>query len=130
MLAKEIKIRNLDRQRTAIKEQLSLAGNSTRGSERGDTLCIFFGDLYPENFKYFQQDEGFSIHPTKATKNIGQYSIEVPAYIFSVGSIKLSAEELKRVGIIGIDEEDEDKCIQDFFEKSGSSPASDFFKTN
>ena len=122
MLAKEIKIGNIGRQRRDIRDELKkLNGRSIRSQERIDTLYIFFGDLYPENFKYFQ-DEGFSINQTKAIKNVGQYSIEVPAYIFSVGSVKLSTEELKSVEI--------NESMTTSLKKASDSSASDLSKTN
>ena len=92
MLAKEIKINNLKRQREAIMQSLPGYGTSV---DHGDTSFIYFGELYPENLKYFQ-DEGFDIRPAKATKTIAKFTVEVPAYIFTVGNVKLSPEELKQ----------------------------------
>ena len=56
MLAKELKIKTLKKQREFIEEQLSLA--DTR--KDGDTSYTFVGHIYPEVIKYFEE-EGFVV---------------------------------------------------------------------
>ena len=59
MLAKEMKIKNLKRQREFIKKQLSAS------REDGVTSYPFVGDILPEVKIYFES-EGYTITPVKS----------------------------------------------------------------
>ncbi len=87
MLAKEIKIKTLRRQREFIEKQL----NASKGD--GDTAYRFVGHVYPEVIEYFEK-EGFIV--TKVESDVlNMMSRGLPVYLFIVGDIKLSDEEMK-----------------------------------
>ena len=89
MLAKEIKIKTLKKQREFIKEQLSLA--HTR--KDGDVTYTYRGYVYPEVVEYFKS-EGFEV--TKVNSDLLlTVTNGVPIYVFTPRDVNLSEEELK-----------------------------------
>lgn len=90
MLAKELKIKNLRKQREFIEEQLSNANCR----EDGATTYRYIGNIYPEVIEYFEE-EGFAV--TKVQNDLLTAMTEgKPVYVFSVrDDLKLTDEELK-----------------------------------
>ena len=91
MLAKNLKIKNLKRQRKFITDKIEdMVKNPPR---EGNTSFLYIGDIFPENRKYFEQ-EGFNI----TLLNYLEYTSEskgMPIYRFSVkDEIILEEEEL------------------------------------
>ena len=102
MLAKELKIKTLKRQREFIEERL-LHGY---GREDGNTTYRYVGSVYPEVIKYFE-DEGFIAEKIESN-NLPNRMQGLPVYLFNIGDIKLSEDELKEAESIEIEIEDED----------------------
>ena len=90
MLAKEIKIKTIKKQREFIKNQLASAINR----EDGDCAYTYVGHIYPEVIQYFQS-EGFVVTLVKSDLMLAMTK-GVPIYLFTVNSIALSEEELKQ----------------------------------
>ncbi len=88
MLAKELKIKFLRRQREFIEKQLSHASK-----EDGDTSYRFVGHVYPEVIEYFEK-EGFIVTKVESDM-LTMVTKGLPVYLFIVGDIKLSDEEMK-----------------------------------
>ena len=63
MLAKDIKVKTLLRQRDYIEKELSKAGDSK--NRDGDPTYTYCGCIYPENIEYFE-NEGFDIALVKS----------------------------------------------------------------
>ena len=90
MLAKELKIKTLKKQREFIQEQLSHA--DTRND--GDTAYRYVGHLYPEVIKHFES-EGFVV--TQVHSDLLSAMVKgLPVYLFTVGDVELSEEELEQ----------------------------------
>ncbi len=89
MLAKEIKIKTIKRQREFITEQLA----STVNREDGDCAYTYVGYIYPEVIQHFKS-EGFTVKPVESDLMLAMTK-GVPIYLFTVG-IGLSEEELKQ----------------------------------
>ena len=105
MLAKEVKIKTLKRQREFIEEKLMKISTSQND---GDSSYSYVGYVYPEVIKYFE-DEGFVVTPVKS-EMVTAMAKGRPVYLFTVGDIKLSEEELKQAEEYEVEvEEDEDK---------------------
>lgn len=62
MLAKEVKIQTLERQKQFLEKRLK----EQRKRKNGDPTYIFRGYLYPENRQYFDR-EGYDIEDVKLT---------------------------------------------------------------
>lgn len=100
MLAKNLKIKNLKRQRKFITDQIEeMVKNPPRD---GNTSFLYIGNIFPENRKYFEQ-EGFNI----TLLNYLEYTSEskgMPIYRFSVkDEIILEEEELEKAYRINIE---------------------------
>ena len=63
MLAKDIKIKTILRQRAFIAEQLLQSGESK--NRDGDPAYQYSGHIYPENIEYFE-NEGYDVTPVKS----------------------------------------------------------------
>lgn len=83
MLAKEIKIKTLKKQREFIEQEISTKGIQDNA---GNTSYIYAGHVFPEVIEYFEK-EGFIVEKVK--------NQQLPLYLFVVGDIKLTEEELK-----------------------------------
>lgn len=108
MLAKELKIKTLKKQREFIKRQLSHADIRNDG----DTIYSYVGHIYPEVIKYFEA-EGFIVTKVES-EMMTAITKGMPTYIFVVGDIELTEDELKEAEAIEISEEDDDDCHEDF----------------
>lgn len=110
MLAKELKIKTMKRQREFILRQLSNADNR----DDGDTAYRYVGHIYPEVIEYFE-NEGFVVTQVNS-ELMSAISRGLPVYVFTVGDIKLSEEELKRAEAYETKkaEENFDKDLSDF----------------
>lgn len=90
MLAKELKIKTMKKQREFIQQQLSNV--DTR--DDGDTAYRYVGHIYPEVIKHFES-EGFVVTQVNSELLSAMFK-GLPVYVFTVGDIKLSEEELKQ----------------------------------
>ena len=91
MLAKEIKIKTLKKQREFIREQLNVF--PTNRSD-GNSGYIYVGYIHPEVIKYFES-EGFVVTCVKSDL-LSALTKGMPVYLFTIGDIELSEEELKQ----------------------------------
>lgn len=101
MLAKEIKIKSIKRQREFIKKKLD---EITTSREDGNTTYIYIGDVFPEVIKYFE-NEGFVVTPINNDMMLALHS-GLPTYRFTIGDIELSEEELKQAEEYELKDED------------------------
>lgn len=110
MLAKELKIKTLKKQREFIKNQLSHADVR----KDGDTAYPYVGHIYPEVIEYFES-EGFIV--TKVESDLlTALTKGMPIYIFVVGDVKLTKEEIQEAEAYELksDNDDSDDEIPDF----------------
>ena len=114
MLAKEIKIRNIVKQREFIRKKLE-------GMNRidGNTLYTHIGHIFPEVLKYFKE-EGFDVEITIPDgPNVVVSGSKL--YLFSINdNISLSEEELEMAEKIAKNDSDEDlgdQIMTDIFNK-------------
>ena len=106
MLAKEIKIQNLKRQREFIKAQLSKMLNSPR--EDGDPAYRYVGQVFPEVIDYFSK-EGFKVELITSSDSLAAATKGMPVYLFTISeSVILSEEELKRAEEVEYNPDDEE----------------------
>ena len=91
MLAKEIKIMTLKRQREFIEKQLR---QITMDRDDGDSSYSYVGYIYPEVIKHFEK-EGFVVTLLKSDMLLVA-TRGLPMYLFTVGDIPLSKEEMKQ----------------------------------
>ena len=89
MLAKEIKIRNLKRQREFIKKQLDLT------LLNGNAAVSYVGEVFPENVEYFVDEGGFSIQKIDSERVLAE-NMGMPIWVFSARSVELTPEELEK----------------------------------
>lgn len=78
MLAKELKIQNLKRQREFIKSRIELLINEP--SKDGDTALVYVGHVLPE-VTAFLQGEGFCVNKVSSGTIETQY---LPVYLFTI----------------------------------------------
>lgn len=90
MLAKELKIKTLKKQRKFIKDQLS---HADAGND-GNTAYRYAGHVYPEVIKYFES-EGFVVTQVHS-ELLTALANGMPVYLFAVGDVELSEEELEQ----------------------------------
>lgn len=102
MLAKELKIKTLKKQREFIAEQLSHV--DTRGD--GDTAYSYVGYIHPEVIKHFES-EGFVVTPVKSDM-LNVATKGKPVYVFTIGDIELTEEELQQAEAYEPEESDDD----------------------
>lgn len=110
MLAKELKIKNLKKQREFIKRQISTFAGIRND---GDSSYIYVGYVYPEVIKYFQS-EGFIVTKIESEK-LTAVNKGMPTYLFVPGAVELTEDELRVAEAIGI-EENGDDSPEDFNE--------------
>lgn len=92
MLAKDLKIKNIKKQREFIWYHLE---RMCEANKDGDVTFPYLGTVYPEVIKYYE-DEGFVV--TKVQNDeLSARNQGVPVYLFTVSErITLSDEELER----------------------------------
>ena len=110
MLAKEVKIKNIKRQREFIKDQLEHLLNHQ--NEDGDTAYLYVGHVLPEVIDYINA-EGYKVERitsdmlTAATKGL-------PVYLFTISDeVVLNDEELKAAE--EVEYEDDEEEMPDMF---------------
>lgn len=100
MLAKELKIKNLKKQREFIKMQVTRKGKS----KDGDITYRYVGEIYSEVIADLK-NEGFII--TKVESDLlTALSGGLPTYLIT-GNVKLTEEELKEAEAYKVDEDEE-----------------------
>ena len=104
MLAKENKIKTLSRQRKFIETQLN---DIAENREDGNTSYTYVGSIYPEVIKHFE-NEGYDVTLVKSDL-LSALAKGMPVYLFTVGDIKLSEEELKQAEEYNNATDDEDE---------------------
>lgn len=100
MLAKDVKIRNLKRQREFIRKQLSNAEQR----KDGNPAYRYAGHIYPEVIKYFE-DEGYVITEVHSDMLMAAAN-GMPVYLFVPKDIKLSEEEMKQAEAYASEDEE------------------------
>ena len=91
MLAKELKIKTLKKQREFIEKQLT---NRVKFEEDGNASYSYIGCIYPEVKEYFEK-EGFEVTLVNSDMALAM-SRGVPVYVFTIkDDIKLSDEEMQ-----------------------------------
>ncbi len=126
MLAKELKIRTLMKQRNYIEDSI----NRSQYNVDGDTSIIYVGKIYPENLAYFK-GQGYAVDTYSSDailKSAGGRPINL---IYISADVRLSKEEIERSQ--EINEEDDSKMNQESkedndSEKSQEDDRKDFFK--
>lgn len=103
MLAKEIKIKTLKKQRKFIEKQLK---GITTCREDGNDIYVYVGHVHPEVIKYFES-EGFDVTIVRSEMFMA-LTKGMPAYVFTVGDIKLTEEELKQAEEYDSENEDDE----------------------
>ena len=108
MLAKELKIKTLKQQREFIKEQLK---QIPAGRKDGDTSYRYVGYIHPEVIEYFE-NEGFVVTRIKSDL-LTAMAKGLPVYLFTVGNIKLTEEELKQAEAYQAEDKDNEVKAED-----------------
>lgn len=91
MLAKELKIQNIKRQREFIKSRFELLINEP--NKDGDTAFVYVGHVLPEVTAFFQV-EGFCVEKVSSGTIETQY---LPVYLFTISDQTiLDKEEAKK----------------------------------
>lgn len=91
MLAKEMKIRNLKKQREYIRKGLE---NVATLQDDGDCSYVYVGHIFPEVVSYFES-EGYRITQVESDMLLTM-TRGLPINLFTIGDIKLSEEEVKQ----------------------------------
>lgn len=113
MLAKELKIKNIKKQREWLKKHLL---ETIANQEDGDCTIIYIGQIFPEVIKYFE-DEGFIVTPINTERILAQHK-GMPTYRFTIGDIVLSKEELNQDEEYELSEEDKKSENMELFGKA------------
>ena len=113
MLAKEIKIRNLIRQREFIKKQLDLT------LLNGNAAVSYVGEVFPENLDYFHDEEGYDVQRLDS-KEILTANMGMPIYVFSSSDVKLTPEELEKAESYDLETALREQLVNELVE--GSEP--------
>ena len=87
MLAKELKIQNLKRQREFIKSNVELMIKEP--DKDGDTTFVYVGHVLPEVITYFEK-EGFCVEKVSAGTIETRY---LPAYLFTISDQTILNED-------------------------------------
>ena len=91
LLAKEIKIQTIRKQREFIRKQLLKVARSVDG----DASYRYVGHVFPEVIKYFEE-EGFVVTKVQSDLLLAMTK-GVPVYVFAIDDlVKLSEEELQQ----------------------------------
>lgn len=104
MLAKEVKVNNLMRQRNFIKKALLARANAPDC----DPSWSYIGQIFPENIDYFKE-QGYKIDRFCSSQDLG-LTLGKYIYVFNVSNdVKLSREEQKaaEAELVDCDEDDE-----------------------
>ena len=101
MLAKELKIKTLKKQREFIKEHVK----NGDGSPDGDTSYIFIGYVYPEVIEYFHS-EGINAEEIKSDI-LTAITGGRPIYLFTVGDVTLTEEEYQEAEAYNVEASDD-----------------------
>lgn len=102
MLAKEIKIKNLKKQREFIRKQLANAA----AMEDGDISYVYIGYIFSEVVEYFE-NEGFKVERIEDKLPI-PLAKGRPAYLFTINDdIELTKEELEEAEVYELEEPEE-----------------------
>ena len=120
MLAKELKIKTILKQRQFIENMILMKSKNNDG----DPACPYVGHLYVENIQYFK-DMGFDVKYVESDALKADFK-GLPAYIFTPSDeIVLSDEEMKEAEkykgpsmdqvIYAMDEDAADKFMQALF---------------
>lgn len=117
MLAKEIKIKTLKRQREFIEKQLR---QITMDRDDGDSAYSYVGYIYPEVIKHFEK-EGFVVKLLKSDMLLVA-TRGLPMYLFTVGDIALSSEEMKQAEEYEPDDEEKEEDEDDDFGEVDYTP--------
>lgn len=89
MLAKELKIKNLKKQREYIKARI------TASKKDGDPAFVYIGYVFPEVINYFEEKEGISVTEVKG-EILTALVKGMPVYRFTPKEdVTLTEEELK-----------------------------------
>lgn len=91
LLAKEIKIQTIRKQREFIRKQLL----ETKKNKDGDTAYCYVGHIFPEVIKYFEK-EGFTITKVQS-ELLSAMTKGIPVYVFTIDdTIVLNEEDLQQ----------------------------------
>ncbi len=108
MLAKELKIQNIKRQREFI------TGLLEHPKQDGNTACVYYGYVFPEVIAYFQE-EGFRVDEVSSGTDTSQF---YPVYLFTI-SDKLTLNK---------DEKEKAEKIDCSFERDSMDPFAEFLR--
>lgn len=104
MLAKDIKIKTLKKQREFIKEQLS----HVDFQKDGNPAYCYIGYIYPEVINYFEEEEGLLVSQVHSDL-LSVLTKGMPVYRF-IPNIKLSDEEMKQAEAYNPEEPKDDSA--------------------
>lgn len=91
LLAKEIKIQTMRKQREYIRNQLLKVAKSVDG----DTAYCYMGHVFPEVIKYFEK-EGFTVTKVQS-ELLTAMTKGIPVYVFTIDDfIELTEAELQQ----------------------------------
>ncbi len=106
ILAKEIKIKNIRKQREFIEEQLSQMLDNPR--EDGSTAYRYVGQVLPEVIDYFTK-EGFKVEHITSSGALTVSTMGLPVYLFTISDeVVLTDEELQEAEEVEIEPDDEE----------------------
>lgn len=114
MLAKEVKIKNIKRQREFIKRQLKKL--LEHPSKDGDTAYRYVGYVFPEVSSYFE-DEGYVVKRLDSDRILAATNGS-PMFLFTIGNqIILTKEELEEAEAVEVkfEEDNEEKDASESF---------------
>ena len=123
MLAKELKIKTLMKQRKYIEDMIS----NTQYNVDGDTSIVYVGKIYPENLAYFNA-QGYAVDTYSSDdilKSAGGRPINL---IYISNEVRLSKEEIERSQ--EINKEDEFKKNQEIKEDNDSEMSQEIKEDN
>lgn len=91
LLAKEIKIQTIRKQREFIRKQLL----KTKRSVDGDTSYCYVGHIFPEVIKYFEK-EGFAVTKVQS-ELLSAITKGIPVYVFTIDDlVQLNEKDLQQ----------------------------------
>lgn len=89
MLAKELKIKTLKKQREFIKRELSdMADNSADGN----VYYLYIGNLYSDVIEYFEK-EGFDVKRIEYPERCFEVTKGLPAHLFTIKNTHMNEKE-------------------------------------
>lgn len=103
MLAKDLKIKNIKKQKSFIHDQIVKRLEHPRND--GDTAYVYIGHILPEVITHFE-NEGFTIVPINSD-SLTALAKGLPVYRFTISqNVTLNEEELKAAEEIDQNEND------------------------